>query len=346
MRAGARLERVDALRALALLPVLVVNLGSFHAPEAGPMLAPMPADSLLAWGLAWLGTALLVGKGITLLNFLVGYSLTLGRAPLLRARRLLTLGLLHGFLLYYGDILTAYALAALMALRHRRARLRGLVWRGVGWLGLGLTLMAAVVAWSAGVPADSGPGWFGSVALAEGMAAWWTANAGAYAVACVSLLLTLPAAYGLVLLGLAAGRLRLLAHRRWRRLWQACARWALPLLAMNLVLAWPMLTQRESFGLTQALAVVSLPAWVAWLLLRTELPQFLVLAGRNTLTVYLAGSLLLVTLLSGAGLHWPAGTGASFGLAFGAWLLFCGLGVAAARRGWRLPAEAWMARPR
>jgi uncharacterized protein len=347
MKAGTRLDRVDALRALALLPVLLVNLGSFHGADGGPMLQPAPAGSASAWVLTWLASALLAGKGITLLNFLVGYGLTLGRKPEQRARRLLSVGLLHGFLLYWGDILTSYALAMLMGLRHRRARLRSLIRRGLFWLLSGLLVMVLTTAIPAGDPAE--PGLFSSVAKAQGFWPWWTANAETFGLMLLSLPIILPSTYGLLLLGLTAGRLRLLSHRRWRPLWRRLARWALPLVGLNLLVALPGWTAGEpllSMPISLLMGLLSVPAWAAWLLARdTPPPSWLAQAGRNTLSIYLAGSLLIVLLLSGAGMHGRPGTVAVQAVALLAWLGLVGLSAAAARAGRRLPLEAWMARP-
>ena len=181
---------------------------------------------------------------------------------------------------------------------------------------------------------------------ASGLWPWWRANAASYGAALIGLALTLPSTYGLALLGLAAGRLRLLTHRRWAGLLRRWARWALPLLMLNLSVAWPVARAEgiEGLVLSWILALLSLPSWVAWLLCLRKLPVTLALAGRNTLSIYLAGSLLIVLLLSGAGLHWAGGSAAIMGLASLVWLLLLGCSAWAAARGWRLPAEAWMAR--
>lgn len=347
MKVGTRLDRVDALRALALLPVLVVNLASFQVSDPQALLAPSPADSGLAWLLVWLVSALLLGKGVTLLNFLLGYSLTLGRDPERRARRLLFLGLLHGFLLFYGDILSSYALAGLMAWRLRRARLRGLIRRALGWTLLGsLLFLAMSLSFAGGSPGTTEPG-YGNVAQAQGLFAWWLANAELYGLMLLALPVTLPLSYGLALLGLAAGRLRVFSHRRWRSVWRRLARAAVPLVGINLALALALMEGRGVLfmGLLPALALLTLPSWVAWLLSRAHLPRALVLAGRNTLSMYLGSSLLIVLLLSGAGLHAQPGTGAVLAIAVLAWAGLAAISASAAARGYRLPAEAWMARP-
>jgi uncharacterized protein len=157
----------------------------------------------------------------------------------------------------------------------------------------------------------------------------------------------LPLTYGITLLGLAAGRLRLLTHRRWRPRWQRLAHAAWPLVGLNLLVALAMLHDAFGVGLWLSffMALLSLPSWVSWCLLRSSLPAFLPLAGRNTLTVYVGSSLLLVLLLSGAGLHWAPGSVALFALGLVAWTLLMALSARAARAGRRLPLEAWIARP-
>ena len=104
-RPPQRVAAVDALRALALLPVVAVNWGGYGAlPDMGPMSPPTPAGSVLAEAVSWFMHALIAGKGISLLAFLFGYSQGLsqdrGEAGLARRRRrlgkLLLLGVLSG----------------------------------------------------------------------------------------------------------------------------------------------------------------------------------------------------------------------------------------------------------
>jgi uncharacterized protein len=340
---AARLAGVDALRALALLPVVLVNFASYVTPLSAPtMLEPRPADSLLAILVTAFTAGLIEAKGVTLLSFLFGYSLVLGSRHVARLKRLLGLGLAHGLLLYFGDILGTYAVAGALALRRRRERLRNLLRRAVFWTCSGLLITLPF-------GADTGEGdatalGLGSLHQASGFFDWWTVNAQLYGFGWLALLVILPLTYGLVLLGICGARLRLLSHRRWRGRWQACARWAAPLLLLNLGYGLLQATQPlAGVGLTSAFALLTLPSWVSFFLLRQP-PSLLAAAGRNTLTVYIGSSLLLVLLLSGAGLALPLGSAATVGLALCVWVLLLGWSARAAGQGKRLPLERWLAR--
>lgn len=334
---------LDALRALALLPVIVVNWASYATPmNAALMLAPRPADSIPAQLLAALGSGLLEAKGVTLLTFLFGYGLVLGSRQASRVRRLLGLGLAHGLLLYFGDILTAYALAGLMALSHRRESLKRLRRRALSWLLMGLGLGVAIVSLSAGASDES---LVVAPHAADGLLGWWQANALMYVAAWLMLLIVLPWTYALALLGMLAARLRWLTHRRWQAQRARLARAALPLLLLNLGYgAWLVLTQpAAATALSALMALLTLPAWVAWLLQR-QLPAWLAAAGQQTLSVYLLSSLLLVLLWSPAGLGWSPGSAAVVLLAVLSWWLLMQGAAWLTRQGRRGPLEAWMAR--
>lgn len=334
---------LDALRALALLPVIVINWASYATPmNAALMLAPRPADSLPAQLLAALGSGLLEAKGVTLLTFLFGYGLVLGSRQASRLRRLLALGVAHGLLLYFGDILTAYALAGLMALRHRRESLRRLRRRALTWLLVGLSLGVAIVSLSAGASDPSG---MVSPHAADGWLGWWQANAVMYGAAWLMLFIVLPWTYALVLLGMLAARLRCLTHRRWQAQRARLARAAAPLLLLNLAYgAWLVQTQpAAATGLSALVALVTLPAWVAWLLQR-RFPAWLAAAGQQTLSVYLLSSLLLVVLWSPAGWGWAPGSATVVLLAVVTWALSMQVAAWWTRQGRKGPLEAWMAR--
>jgi len=113
----ARLPSLDALRGLALLGVLAVNLPIMTGPEERFFSLPWSAsDAPLALAATHL---LFAGKAYALLSLLFGAGLALQlgrlgpRAPRVLPRRLLVLGAIgaaHGLLLWFGDILAGYAL--------------------------------------------------------------------------------------------------------------------------------------------------------------------------------------------------------------------------------------------
>jgi uncharacterized protein len=159
----AREPWVDAMRALALLGVFLINgLGYAFSPnyplQVGP---PQPIDSF--WASAALGIviALVQGKAWSLLSFLFGYSLcamSLGNRKLnknnltalqRRYLKLFLLGVFHGVFLYFGDILTTYGLCGLLASKWVLARPAHLIkiWKYLSWLVgmIAFLVMGAVV---------------------------------------------------------------------------------------------------------------------------------------------------------------------------------------------------------
>jgi len=359
-----RVAVVDALRAIALLPVVVVNWVGYPAlPDGGPLSPPAPADSVLAQVLSWLLHALVAGKGISLLAFLFGYSQALSqrsRTPAalahrrVRLRRMALLGLLHGCLLYMGDILTTYAACG---------------WLMLGWMALGmgelrvrlrvvvalnvLIILLTVVLAQMPIGGPASP----SLSTPSPWSVWVMRNMAHYlGVLLMVLVLGLPLPLLLMTLGLIAGRLRLFSHPRWQPLLAGWVRrWWLPALLLNLVCVaflWPGLqvgdpraTSRYAIGYlypTLLLLSTLVPALVlawhrrpAWLALLAPL-------GRHTLSLYIGSSVLSMLLFSGAGLAWQPGTTVALGLG----LLYWGAGLILAHKlgARRLPLEAWMSR--
>jgi len=359
---------VDALRALALLPVVVVNWVGYAAlPDAGPLGAATPAESWLAQGWLIAIATLLAGKGITLLAFLFGYSQGLSRrargeqAGIVRRRRmgrLLLLGLVHGLLVYAGDILTLYAACGLLMLSWSRLRLRQLRRRFMVLLAVELALTALASPWISDLARSKAAQTLSSLATPSGWLDWLALNSWGFLVNQMSMLLLgflMP--LGLMTAGLMAARLRLFSHPRWRPVLRRCARrWLWPGLVLNLawgLTLWHALRAAEQdwadivvYALNSMyVAMPLLFAVVPWLVLaaqrRAPAVERLALAGRQTLSLYIGSSLLSLALLSGAGLALPLGTAALGMLA----MLYWGLWVAFAPR-WqgRLPLEAWLSR--
>ncbi|SEL69913.1 Uncharacterized membrane protein YeiB [Roseateles sp. YR242] len=359
-----RVAVVDALRAVALLPVVVVNWVGYPAlPDGGPLSPPAPMDSALAQVLSWLLHGLIAGKGISLLAFLFGYSQALSQtarsASALehrrqRLKRMAILGLLHGCLLYMGDILTTYAACGWLMLGwmartmgELRVRLRVVVALNLLIILLTLVLAQMPISGATSVSLSAPSPW----------SVWVMRNMGHYlGTMLMVIVLGLPLPLLLMTLGLMAGRLRLFSHPRWRpMLARWVRRWWLPALLLNLVgvsVLWPGLqtgdayaTSRYAIGYlypTMLLLSVAVPALVmachqrpAWLALLAPL-------GRHTLTLYIGSSVLSLLLFSGAGLAWQPGTAVVLALA----LLYWGGGLILAHKlgSRRLPLEAWMSR--
>jgi uncharacterized protein len=137
--AGARILYLDVLRGVALFGILAGNMRAFNAPLAvyGNITALFPGrlDAIVQSAIF----ALVQGKGVALFSLLfgIGFAIQAGRAEErgvafapFYARRLLTLalfGLVHGLLIWWGDILLTYALCGAILLPFRKASQRMLL---------------------------------------------------------------------------------------------------------------------------------------------------------------------------------------------------------------------------
>lgn len=367
---AARDPFVDALRAIALLGVLVVNAMSYPAgPSGSPLGLPIPADSPAALVTLGLVAWWLQGKAYPLLAFLFGYSVALAlRQPSAALRayrrrrmvRLLLLGGLHGALLYAGDILTLYAVAGLVLLGWPPAPLRRWVarWRFFAAL--------ALAAFATGLALTLGPAAFGMAFRVTptygdvlGVADFVALNGNSYVGSLPgAAILFLPEVLMLMTAGYIAGRVRWLTHGRWQPARRAMAVRLLPAaLLLNLLYAvimtraaannsawqwvWLLVGLPAGWLLSAAIGA-SLASW--WATSRPALVAALAPLGRYTLSIYVGHSLLCACFFSGAGLAWPLGSVGLVIWAAGLWGL-CGLLAHwAARRGFHGPLEGWMIR--
>ena len=352
---------LDALRALAMVGVLVVNAISYTVgPWGAPLGEPAPPGAL-SLGLQALTALLLHGKAYPLLAFLFGAGLVLSgrRAKLADQRRrlwrLLALGVLHGALVYSGDILTMYALTAFLVVAHvheRPAPLLARLLRGCGWALGAIGLSLALTLWTGGsADADPSEGFGATASWADQL--WLNFNA--YAILQVlGVVLFLPVLRAAMLAGMLAARLRLLTHRRWRPHWR---RWTLRLLPVGLVVnaayAWSVvdagIRHDDNLSLWTAVApgigwLLTAPLLGLVVLKARRWPRWLAPLGQRTLSLYLLHSVLCVLLFSGAGAGWPLPTLAAWGWALGLWVAWLLASQAMAARGWRGPFEAWLAR--
>ncbi|MFJ2949049.1 DUF418 domain-containing protein [Streptomyces sp. NPDC087226] len=329
-----RVGELDVLRGFALFGVLVVNAqlmaGPYTALGGGP--GASAADRVAAW----LVTALVTAKFYVLFSFLFGYGFVLQEraarragaafAPrhLRRATGLFVLGAGHAVLLYPGDVLTTYAVLALVlyglrglsvrsALRVAAVLLLGLsaLLLGYGLLTVALTEPVTAQAYAPRVAERVAAlrGDAGSVVgarLRELPAAIGTG------------LLYAPAMLAAFLAGLAAARSRLVERRGRDRVWlrRTARRW-LPLgltggVAAACCSSGPL--DSRWFLVGQAVTVLTAPALTVsyacgvLLLLRryeTRVPAAagaLAAAGRMTLSHYLTQSLVLAWVFTGYGL--------------------------------------------
>lgn len=153
--ANARISSVDTLRGFALLGILAMNIITFGLPSESymdpmnPALAPyqgaFEGANRVSW---WICHVFFDQKMMSTFSMLFGAGLVLmaGRArsgddsqpPRFAAvyyRRigwLLLIGLLHAYLIWYGDILTSYAICGLLLYPLRQARPAILIPLGFG----------------------------------------------------------------------------------------------------------------------------------------------------------------------------------------------------------------------
>ena len=158
--AEERLPTLDVLRGIALLGVLAANVWFWFSglylriADFRPELSRLTPDSATHHLLA----VFVSGKAISTFSFLfgVGLAIQMSRAeargedvaPLYRRRLavLLAIGLMHGVLLWYGDILAPYALLGFVLLLFRRRGDRTLLaWAAVMLVVLPIALTAWMV---------------------------------------------------------------------------------------------------------------------------------------------------------------------------------------------------------
>ncbi len=140
-----RIVSLDALRGVAVLGILVINVRLFSMPELTLTNPNVYGDFTGLNYYSWLAGHLLAElKFITLFSALFGAGIVLfteskdeGAALSLHYRRtawLLVIGLGHAYLLWYGDILVPYALCALVLVSFRRKPPADLVKIGLAML--------------------------------------------------------------------------------------------------------------------------------------------------------------------------------------------------------------------
>lgn len=331
----ARLADVDALRGFALLGILVVNITFFGSAFS---IYEVADPAYTAWyddAARWIVDVLFTSKFYVLFSFLFGYSFTLQLESarrrgvpftprfLRRLAGLFTLGAAHAVLLWQGDILATYAVLGLvlMAARGIRPRRAVVVAAGLVLLSAAFFVLVAADEAARGVTADTAE----RIRGATEATAQWRGSPGDVLARRVSelpataeliLVLQAPNALAMFLLGLAAGKVRLLADPaalapRLRRVVAVGA----PLGLLGGI-AYAALTIGHAgtprATLAAAFDVLSAPllaaAYAAALLLAFRTPagarvrEALAPAGRMALTNYLAQSLVCALLFTGYGL--------------------------------------------
>ncbi|MCY1014626.1 DUF418 domain-containing protein [Pyxidicoccus sp. MSG2] len=237
-----RLALLDTLRGFALCGVFISNVYMWFSGRAfvprEQMMAMMASASLLDTVTTQAFMLLVFGKFITIFSFLfgLGFAVQMGRAEErgasiapLYSRRLgvmLMMGLTHLFLLWYGDILSTYAVLGFGLLVFRRrsdrtlligAALLAFVWPVIGTLIVKLPQLLAATP-EAGAAIAKASGEHSAALKAQALAAFsggsWldvVRDGGRFYVLdfLPMILATMLATFGRFLLGLLAGRRRL-----------------------------------------------------------------------------------------------------------------------------------------
>ncbi|MGD8451071.1 MAG: DUF418 domain-containing protein [Phycisphaerae bacterium] len=162
IRPAERIEAIDVLRGVAVLGILVMNVQSFAMIGAAYM-NPMALGELRgADYIIWLlGHVFADRKFMTIFSVLFGAGIVLMterraaagcRTAAVHYRRmfwLMVIGLMHAYLLWFGDVLFLYGACGLFAYLCRRWRLRTLLVFAV----LGITIPSAIrVLWQSSLP--------------------------------------------------------------------------------------------------------------------------------------------------------------------------------------------------
>jgi uncharacterized protein len=231
-----RIDDVDALRGFALLGILLVNIMAFASAFYGLEIADPTFSSIFDRAVHLVIALFFEMKFYLLFSFLFGYSFTLqmrsaekaGEAfvPRLLRRQagLWLIGVTHAVLLFHGDILTTYAVLGVVLLMLRN-RSDDALFRLAKWL-----VILVAIAWGAlGILATLEPIPLDRSAILAAAEATELAFRGNWQTVIVQHLMELstiwvivgllqaPSALAMFLLGLIAGRHKMLARPRENR---------------------------------------------------------------------------------------------------------------------------------
>jgi uncharacterized protein len=316
-----RIAALDAIRGLAVLGILAVNAEAFGGPIEG--LHDMEAWPFRHEGATalsyWIVDVFFREKCITLFSMLFGVSVFLvggergdavkGRLLRRRLAVLFGLAMLHGFGVWWGDILSLYAATGAIMFFCRSWRPRTLMITGLAVFGA----MTALLLPFGAVDAASEPDKSADVAaaIATATASW----AGAYEVnvrSYVQMLDSYPWALlptlSLMMIGLALFKSGFLAGRSTTRRYQAVLGAGAMALVVQAVLSWqevillqPIASSDVASGVLAPVIALGYAAGVILLLRSRAAPVLapVAAAGRMAFTNYLAQSVIMTTLFYG-----------------------------------------------
>ena len=155
-----RILTLDIVRGVAVMGILAMNIVAFAmipAAYLNPLAQGLDsAADLASWAFSFV---FVDGKMRGLFSFLFGASMLLviqlaeqsgdspRRVTFRRQWWLLAFGMIHYFLIWYGDILIGYALIGMIAWSFRDQGPRSLIRWGIGLLAVQLLMMAALAYW-------------------------------------------------------------------------------------------------------------------------------------------------------------------------------------------------------
>ena len=327
----SRLLNVDALRGFALLGILSVNIWLFADPYFASGVNNPRYGGGLDIAVRFVVALLFETKFYLLFSFLFGYSFTLQMAAaeragaafrprmLRRSAGLAVLGVLHGCLLFYGDILHLYGLLCFLLLalygRQRRA-----IEVAAALLLLAALMLAAlgVVLLLGGEGAPDLKPVFAKLAAFHGEARSTQAYITGEFPSTVALLLfgQGPSAFAMFLIGMAAGREQLFARADALRAWLPRVL-RLGLLGAGGAVLYALASELAPGGamviFATALSVLTAPfltaAYVAALLMLFDsrhgahVIAALAPMGKLALSNYLMQSLVMALLFTGYGMR-------------------------------------------
>lgn len=379
---------VDALRALALLGVFVVNaMGYPFAPNFPIQVgAPSPIDSPIALVLNSVLIVFALGKAWPLLCLLFGYSLCMMALKLrtqnlkvnsiIRKRyfKLLLVGIIHGLLVYFGDILTMYAICGLLVtglvLKRPVKVLKVWKWLGIINIVMLLPILISFVALLLSAQSfESATNISDEINLNAGIffkeshiLAFLAVNVEAYLNQLTATLYIVLLVFWLMLSGILICRFRLFSDRIYaQNFWKKHLGKTQLFLAILLNLSLGILsfkTYSDSELHVNKILVVSmmvLPAGI-WLIATliaagmrhrhrlSRLPDWMLWlapAGRHTLAMYLALSFSLM-LSSGAFLNIQGSTVIRLAVVLSAWMCAVYVAKLASKRGLKDPIAGWI----
>ncbi|MFW6329886.1 MAG: DUF418 domain-containing protein [Alkalispirochaetaceae bacterium] len=348
-----RIESLDLIRGVAILGILLMNIVSMAAPWVAYYVPDWyEGAGQVDQGIYVVQSLLVESRFLSLFALLFGAGLAIqtdsfssrGLAPGRWIRRrlawLLIFGLIHGFLIWYGDILTLYAVAGLLVSGWGHWPVRRMVVVGLALFLLGqLALLSAFLGsllsgenimalpelpYSGEEIAALRETWTGAFSRLE-------ANGELFIETLVAFPLTLVwHAASLMLFGMALYRSGFFENRNaWKR--------ALPLLAVGLTLAGALLVLRYRLGVGSSasyatMSMMMIPGilmalgYASLMVPLADSDRLLIRllksAGRSAFTLYIAQSVVMVALftLVAPGLWGSLGRGAL-------WLIVAGFSV-------------------